>query len=142
MSKTIIVDKSNYKLLFDLADMIERGDLPSVGVTLSKIDMPNSFRRLRIEIELFFNRDISKEINWYKAKLRKVGLRELKDGAIEWSPLSRKLRRYIAPLRCYLEKDIFFGTLEQELKDLKIEFMSKEETLNRYGHARMVLIKR
>jgi len=79
-----------------------------------------------------------KELSWYKPALKKIGKKELQDGAMEWSPLSRKLRRYIAPLD-RRDKDAFFRSLGIRLRAVDIAILSTEETQERYGHKRMVL---
>jgi len=149
--KRMCFDKSNYQGLIDLADKLKGGNLQGIMVTVIEDTSPSSitqgnnlsydFLRLQMKIDELFNSNMVKELSWYKKELRGVGLKELKDGAIEWAPLSRKLRRYITPLRC-LNRETFFEAIAQELKPLGIHFMDKEEALERYGHRRKVLIKR
>ena len=104
--------------------------------TSGELDDPLS--RLISKIEKVFHGSMVKELSWYKPALKKIGKKELQDGAMEWSPLSRKLRRYIAPLD-RRDKDAFFRSLGIRLRAVDISILSNEETQERYGHKRMTL---
>jgi len=104
--------------------------------TSGELDDPLS--RLIAKIEKVFHGSMVKELSWYKGALKKVGRKELEDGAMEWSPLSRKLRRYITPLD-RRDKESFFRNLNIRLRAVDIAILSAEETQERYGHKRMTL---
>jgi hypothetical protein len=147
----ITFDKSNYQDLIALAEKLKESNERRIKVVVEDDLLPllitqgntlsYHFIRLQIKIDELFETDIVEELNWYKKELKEIGLKELNDGAIEWVPLSKKLRRYIAPLRG-LSNGLFFGLLKHQLEPLGIYFMSEKETLQRYGHKRKVLIKR
>lgn len=140
-------NKGYYLGLMALAEELKEKKIPYVEVSWVETTGEDGdlvyphFMRLQYKVEEVFNSNMIKELSWYKPNLRNIGRKELRDRAMEWSPLSRKLRRYIAPLRI-LDDNLFFETLKQRLEPMGIEFMAERETYERYGHKRKVLIKR
>jgi hypothetical protein len=141
----VLIDKSNCKYLVDLAGLIREEKLSHIKILIPEErcffgSLDYYFRRLQTKILMVFRDNMEKNLDWYKTKHQKVGLKELRDRAIEWVPLSKRLRRSIRPLRV-LGNDLFFSILDQKLREVDIQFLSEEETLNRYGHKRKTLRK-
>jgi hypothetical protein len=92
------------------------------------------------EIEKMFIGSMAVHIKYYSNSLKKVGKIELKDGACEWTPITRKLQRYIKNLN-EKEKEIFHRTVINRLAGMDIRLMTVKETLSKYGHKRRTFIR-
>lgn len=90
------------------------------------------------KIESLFIGDMKRHINYYKDRLKEVGKKELADGAMEWVPISKKYQRDIKGLQIR-DKESMFRSLGSRLRAIDIEIMSKESTIEKYGHKRMTL---
>ncbi|RLI66174.1 MAG: hypothetical protein DRO88_02590 [Promethearchaeia archaeon] len=100
------------------------------GVFDSELD------KLIKKIEEIFIGDMTPLIKHYKKSLWGVGEKELKDGAMEWVPLRRKINRRLRKLS-ERELNEFNRNKYSLLRDVNIHQLGKDETLELYGHARL-----
>ena len=96
--------------------------------------------RIFSEIEKMFIGVMSIHLKYYIKSLRKIGKIELQDGACEWTPIAKKLQRYIKNLN-EREREVFHRTLINRLAGIDIRLMTVSETLRKYGHKRRTFIR-
>ncbi len=92
-------------------------------------------------VEDVFRGNMMKHVKRYDKRLQAVGKKELEQGAIEWTPLSRILQ----PVDAYVslkDKNGFKREFVERVELINIYKMKEYEVKDQFGHERMTLIRK